>query len=70
MTDLLYDTQQAATFFGLAPGTLRKWRLNGRGPGFVRLGRSVRYRKAELEDFMATRLFSSTAAADAADRLR
>lgn len=67
MEDVLLDTDQASRLLGLASGTLRKWRLAGRGPAFVRLGRSVKYRKSELEGFVSRRTFTSTALADASD---
>lgn len=65
--DALLDTHQASQLLGLAPGTLRKWRLTGRGPAFVRLGRSVKYRQSALESFVARRTFVSTALADASE---
>jgi hypothetical protein len=43
MDNEIYDTDDAARLFGLSTITLRKWRVIGRGPRFVRLGRSVRY---------------------------
>lgn len=65
MDDALLDTHQASQLLGLSAGTLRKWRLHGRGPAFVRLGRSVKYRRSELEGFVTRRTFRSTAIADA-----
>lgn len=65
--DALLDTHQASQLLGLAPGTLRKWRLTGRGPAFVRLGRSVKYRQSVLDTFVKRRTFLSTALADASE---
>jgi hypothetical protein len=31
---------------------LRRWRRERRGPRFVRLGRLIRYRQSDLEDFV------------------
>lgn len=67
MDDALLDTHQASQLLGLAAGTLRKWRLTGRGPAFVRLGRSVKYRQSVLETFVRRRTFVSTALADASE---
>ena len=46
--------------------TLRKWRCIGEGPRFVRIGRAVRYRKADLDAYAEARTFASTSQADAA----
>jgi len=39
---------------------LNKARLTGSGPGFVKLGRAVRYRIADLEAFILAGCRSST----------
>lgn len=46
--------RQAADHLGVSPGTLANWRSSGavRVP-FVRLGRAVRYRRSDLERFLA-----------------
>lgn len=44
----LLTTEQAAKIYGLSQSTLRKWRCVGNGPRFTRIGRAVRYRRAEL----------------------
>lgn len=66
MTDELFDTEAVARFAGLSPVTLRKWRMTGAGPRFVRLGRAVRYRKAAVDAFLAGREYATTTEADAA----
>ena len=53
-------TIEAARFLNLKPATLGQWRWNGRGPRFVKIGRSCRYRLADLEAFLEERVFSST----------
>ena len=35
--------------------TLQAWRYQGRGPRYVKLGGSVRYRVTDLEKFLETR---------------
>lgn len=37
--------------FSLAPSTLNKMRVFGTGPSFYRLGRAIRYRRGELDDW-------------------
>ena len=40
---------QAAALLRLSPGTLAQWRVQGTGPKFYRVGRSIRYREADIE---------------------
>lgn len=54
--DQLLDEQAAATYLDLKPGTLSVWRSTGRyAIPFVKIGRKVRYRRADLEAWMAQR---------------
>lgn len=48
----LLDTEQAAQYLNLRPGTLRTWVWAGRGPRICRLGRAVRYRRVDLDAFI------------------
>lgn len=48
-TSNFLNTPQTAAFLGLKPGTLEVWRVQGKGPAFVKFGRAVRYRIADLE---------------------
>lgn len=50
-TSALTD-REAARLLGLSVATLRAWRLQQRGPRFVRFGRAVRYLPADLERFI------------------
>ncbi len=58
-------TEEAAEFLQVKPATLEQWRWSGKGPLFVKLGRSVMYRKADLDAFIAARVFGSTTEAQA-----
>jgi excisionase family DNA binding protein len=52
----LLDEKAAAEFLQLAPGTLSVWRSTGRyGIPFVKVGRRVRYRRSDLEAWLASR---------------
>jgi predicted DNA-binding transcriptional regulator AlpA len=52
MSEML-TTDAAAQVLGVAPATLDAWRCYRRsGPPFVRLGRAVRYRRADLEQYI------------------
>jgi len=42
----------AAKKIGVAVQTLRNWRHQRRGPAYLKLGRSVRYRLDDLNKFM------------------
>jgi predicted DNA-binding transcriptional regulator AlpA len=46
---------EAARRTGLSRRTLQGWRGTGRGPRWVKVGRSVRYPLPDLEEFMASR---------------
>ena len=56
----LLDDVQAADVLGLAPATLRKWRCQGGGPAFFRLGRLIRYRRDEIEAWLESRRVENT----------
>ena len=43
---------QAARYLGIRPQTLAVWSCQGRGPRLVKLGRAVRYRRADLDDYV------------------
>jgi len=54
------NVQQAASYLGLAVSTLNKWRCYGDGPLFIKMGRSVRYRIKDLNDYVEGRRAAST----------
>jgi hypothetical protein len=56
----ILTTHQAAIFLNLKPATLEQWRWTGRGPRFIKIGRSCRYRISDLEAFLESRVFNST----------
>lgn len=47
LTDL-----EAAPYLGCRPGTLRKWRSEGGGPKYIKIGSLCRYRLEDLEQFI------------------
>ena len=59
-------TEEAAEFLRVKPTTLEQWRWNGKGPRYCKLGRSVIYRRADLEAFMDGRAYTSTTEAQSA----
>lgn len=58
-TTLLKD-DEAAEILGVKPQTLRDWRHHKRyGLPFVRVGRLVRYRLADLEKWLESRVVNN-----------
>lgn len=54
--DPLLNEGEAAKYLSISPKTLTIWRCTGRHQlSFVKLGRSVRYRRSELDRFIAAR---------------
>ena len=52
----LLDEQQAAIAIDVTPGTLSVWRSTGRYKlPFIKIGRKVRYRRADLEAWLDAR---------------
>jgi hypothetical protein len=58
--EALWDDQQAAQFLNLSPLTLRKVRMTGNGPFFVKLGHAVRYAPASVRAWRDERIRRST----------
>ena len=58
--ETLYTAKQAAEMLCLSDLTLRKWRWEGQGPRFVKMGRKVLYREIDLYDFVESQLRVST----------
>jgi predicted DNA-binding transcriptional regulator AlpA len=58
----LLTTEQAAALIGFHPSYLAKARLSGTGPRFLKIGpRSVRYRRSDIDAWLAGKLRISTA---------
>ena len=56
----LVTTSEAAGYLRLKKNTLEVWRVYGKGPKYLKLGRLVKYRLADLESFLEESLRSST----------
>jgi predicted DNA-binding transcriptional regulator AlpA len=52
--------RQAAAYLQVSTSALAKKRIYGDGPKFVRWGRAIRYRREDLDTYMAARLVRST----------
>ncbi len=54
VNDML-DTTGAAAFLGLARRTLEIWRCKKKGPPYFKVGSLVRYRRADLQEWLDSR---------------
>jgi hypothetical protein len=52
--------KEAAARLRLSERTLERWRLTGDGPPFVKCGRRVAYRSADIEAFITAHVRTST----------
>ena len=59
MTTLLTE-QETSALLRISVKGLQSWRYRGGGPKFLKLGRTVRYRRGDLQDFVLKALRSST----------
>lgn len=59
--DRVLRPDETARRLNNSTSTLAKWRMTGDGPRFVKVGRAVRYRQSDIEDWLASRTVSSTA---------
>jgi excisionase family DNA binding protein len=52
--DELKTTEELAERLRISTSTLRRWRSNGEGPKFIRVGKKVRYRQSDVEDWLSS----------------
>jgi excisionase family DNA binding protein len=51
-----YDLDETAAYLGVTVQTLHNWRSAKRGPAWFRIGRHVRYRKADVDAWVQRKL--------------
>ena len=56
----LIDTVQLAEYLGNEVNTCEGWRLKGIGPRYIKVGRLVRYRIADLDLWLESQTRNST----------
>jgi excisionase family DNA binding protein len=56
----LYDQKETAQRLGICTRTLERLRLTGGGPRFVKIGRRVLYREADVDAWLETKARAST----------
>ena len=61
MQNQLLTANDAAQFLSLSASTLAKMRLSGNSPRYIKMGRRVAYRQADLENWIEAKSFQSTA---------
>jgi predicted DNA-binding transcriptional regulator AlpA len=61
IVDPVFDTREAAKRIGTTAETLAFWRVTKREPflPFFRIGRSIRYRLSDIEEFLQQRRVAS-----------
>lgn len=48
----LIDEARLAARLGVSRATLQSWRYAGRGPRYLKLGRLIRYREADVDAYL------------------
>lgn len=59
---IVLDPIATASYLGVAKQTLARWRCEGGGPAFLKLGTRIRYERADLDRWLDARRRSSTSA--------
>jgi predicted DNA-binding transcriptional regulator AlpA len=54
---------ETSEWLRLSERTLERWRVSGSGPVFVKLGKRVLYRQADLDEWIASHAVRSTSEA-------
>jgi excisionase family DNA binding protein len=49
----MFASGEVAQYLGINRATLRRWRIENRGPAYIKLGGAIRYRAADIEAFIA-----------------
>jgi len=50
--DDLLDEAKLATKLTVSRSTLQSWRYSGKGPRYIKVGRFIRYRNADVDAFL------------------
>ena len=52
MSKILKTNEEAAALIGVKPTTLPAWRSQGRGPRYIKVGRSCFYLEADIDRWL------------------
>ena len=58
--DPLIPSRKAAEMLGIAPQTLRAWRMRGCSPEYVRMANHVYYRRSVIDAFIDVNTHANT----------
>jgi predicted DNA-binding transcriptional regulator AlpA len=61
----LMDSAAVAKMLGMNPNWPAVARMTGNGPRYLRIGRLVRYRREDVEEWLASKERTSTSSSDA-----
>lgn len=61
----ILTTEEVASSLEVTEHTLAMWRSEGKGPKFVRLGRGIFYRRADVQEWIDKSVVSVAASAEA-----
>ena len=56
----LFTRADAAAYLNVRKSTLEAWAHRGGGPSFVKMGRTVRYRRSDLDAFIESNIRQNT----------
>lgn len=62
--------KKAAACMDAHPQTLKRWRAQGRGPKFLRLGGRIRYTPQAIQEYISSCVIDPATAATARNRAR
>jgi hypothetical protein len=68
--DCLLTEGQAALLLNLSIRTLQAWRCRHSGPAYVRAGRTIRYRRCDLVEWISANVVPATNCGTSAERQR
>ncbi|WP_374632821.1 helix-turn-helix domain-containing protein [Ferrovibrio sp.] len=57
---LLLTTEEAAAYLHKHPVTMRKWRVTGEGPAYIKVGRACQYRMPDIQKWLARKRHTNT----------
>lgn len=56
----LLNNDEAADMMGISRRTLPVWRVQGKGPQFIKIGKLVRYERSELDAWILANTHANT----------
>ncbi|MFB6724945.1 helix-turn-helix domain-containing protein [Kribbella sp. NPDC056345] len=57
-TSSVLTPQEAADYLKVGCSTMKRWRLRGEGPRYAKVGKAVRYREVDLDEYVKGQLVS------------